>query len=48
MLAEHVRDGSQFLRNVARMLKPGGLYLQVSPVLGTVPFVVNRFVPEDL
>jgi SAM-dependent methyltransferase len=48
MLAEHVADGAQFLRNVARMLKPGGLYLQVSPVLGTIPFLVNRFVPEDL
>lgn len=48
MLAEHVRDGGQFLRNVARMLKPSGLYLQVSPVLYALPFVVNRIVPERL
>jgi SAM-dependent methyltransferase len=48
MLAEHVADGSQFLRNIAKMLKPGGLYLQVSPVLYTVPFAVNRVIPEGL
>ena len=46
MLAEHVGDGEQFLRNVAGMLAPGGLYLQVSPVLYTLPFIVNRIVPE--
>lgn len=48
MLAEHVADGEQFLTNIAKMLKPGGLYLQVSPVLYTLPFVVNRMVPEGL
>jgi SAM-dependent methyltransferase len=48
MLAEHVRDGAQFLRNVTAMLEPGGRYLQVSPVLYTLPFVVNRYVPETL
>jgi SAM-dependent methyltransferase len=47
MLAEHVRDGEQFLRNVAAMLEPGGRYLQVSPVLFTLPFIVNRVVPES-
>ena len=46
MLAEHVRDGRQLLRNVARLLRPGALYLQLSPTLYTLPFVVNRVLPE--
>ena len=48
MLAEHVRDGQQLLRNVARLLRPGGLYLQLSPTLYTLPFVVNRVLPEKV
>jgi SAM-dependent methyltransferase len=48
MLAEHVVDGEQLLRNVAAMLAPGGVYLQVSPVLYTFPFTVNRLAPEAL
>jgi hypothetical protein len=30
-LAEHVHDAPQFLRNVSRMLKPGRMYVQLSP-----------------
>ena len=48
MLAEHVRDGQQLLRNVARLLRPGALYLQLSPTLYTLPFVVNRVLPEKV
>jgi SAM-dependent methyltransferase len=46
MLAEHVHDAPHFLRNVAQMLKLGGMYLQVSPVLYTVPFLINRIIPD--
>lgn len=48
MLAEHVRDGEQLLRNVARLLRPGGAYLQLSPTLYTLPFVVNRIAPQKV
>lgn len=48
MLAEHVADGERFLRNVQRVLVPGGLYLQLAPTLYTVPFLANRLMPERL
>jgi hypothetical protein len=30
------------------MLKPGRLYVQLSPLLYTVPFVANRLIPDRL
>lgn len=47
-LAEHVADGEALLRNVHRVLAPGGAYLQLSPVLYALPFAVNRVIPETL
>jgi hypothetical protein len=46
MLAEHLPDGRRFLRNVERILSPGGYYLQVSPVLFALPFLVNKILPN--
>lgn len=48
MLAEHVRDGEQFHRNVMSLLAPGGLAVHVFPTLYTLPFLVNYLVPESL
>lgn len=46
MVQEHVRDTRAFYRNIAIMLRPGGVALHFHPVLFTLPFLINRFVPE--
>lgn len=48
MLAEHVREPEQFHRNVLGMLADGGLAVHFWPTLYTMPFVINRVVPEPL
>lgn len=46
MLAEHVRDGQQFHRNVASLLRTGGIAVHFFPTLYGLPFVMNRLIPE--
>ena len=46
MLAEHVRDPRQFHANVLSLLRPGGIAFHFFPSLYSVPFVVNRLLPE--
>ena len=46
MLAEHVKDGEIFHRNVFRLLGPGGVAFHFFPALYALPFVVNRLLPE--
>lgn len=46
MLAEHVRDGERFHRNVLRLLRPGGMALHFFPTLWAPPFLANRLLPE--
>lgn len=48
MLAEHVRDGLQLHRNIFGLLAQGGMAVHFFPTLYTLPFVVNRMVPESL
>lgn len=48
MLAEHVRDGRAFYRNVRALLADGGWALHFFPTLYALPFVVNRIIPERL
>ncbi len=48
MLAEHLRDGAAFHRNVFRMLKPNGLAFHFYPTLYSLPRVINRLAPERL
>ena len=48
MVAEHIKDGEQFHRNVFKMLKPGGVAFHFFPTLYSLPFVVNRMIPEWL
>jgi SAM-dependent methyltransferase len=48
MLAEHVRDGEAFHRNVYALLRPGGLAVHFFPTLFAPPFVLNRLLPEHL
>ena len=47
-LAEHVRDGEQFHRNVFSMLKPGGFATHLFPTLYALPFFANRLLPENV
>lgn len=47
-LAEHVRDGERFHRNVFRLLRPGGRAVHYFPTLFSLPLVVNRVLPEAL
>ncbi len=46
MLAEHVRDGEQLHRNIARLLRPGGQAMHFFPTMWAPPFVANRLLPE--
>lgn len=48
MLAEHVKDGETFHRNVFSLLAPNGIAFHFFPTLFALPFVVNRLLPETL
>ncbi len=48
MLAEHLRDGEQFHRNVFRILEKGGMAIHFFPTRFAPPFIVNRFLPENI
>jgi SAM-dependent methyltransferase len=47
-LLEHIADPEQFHRNVFAMLSPGGRAVHFFPTLYSLPFVVNRLLPEFL
>jgi SAM-dependent methyltransferase len=46
MLAEHIKDGERFHRNIYGMLSDGGLAVHFLPTFYTLPFVINRLFPE--
>lgn len=46
MLCEHVPDGRAFHQNCFDLLRPGGLAVHYFPTLYTLPFVLNRMIPE--
>lgn len=48
MVNEHVRDGHVYYGNIHRALKPGGVTAHVFSTLYSLPFVVNRLLPESL
>ena len=48
MLCEHVRSGARFHRNCRAMLREGGYAMHFFPVLTSLPFVLNRALPEAL
>lgn len=48
MVFEHVRDARQAWSNVHALLAPGGVGFAFIPTLYTLPFLVNRYVPETL
>jgi uncharacterized UPF0146 family protein len=48
MLAEHVKDGEVFYKNIMNLLRPNGLSLHVFPTLYSLPFIINFILPEDI
>ena len=48
MLAEHVKDARQFHINIWNILHDGGLAVHFFPTLFTLPFLVNKFMPDRL
>ena len=48
MLAEHVRNGEVFHRNVRDMLRPGGIACHFFPTLYALPLLMNSLMPERL
>lgn len=47
MLAEHIKDGEKFHANVHRILKPGGTAFHFFPTLYSLPFLANKYMPEN-
>lgn len=48
MVFEHVEDNFSNLRNQLAILSPGGVAIHLHPVLYSLPFVLNRIIPERL
>ena len=48
MVAEHVRDGEVFHRNIQQLLVPGGVTVHIFPTLYAFPFLINGYFPEWL
>ena len=48
MVAEHVASPAQFHRNIHAHLRPNGVAFHFFPTLYTLPYLVNRVVPESL
>ena len=47
MLAEHVKDGERFHKNIFEALAPSGIAVHLFPTLYTFPFVTNVLIPES-
>jgi hypothetical protein len=48
MVSEHIRDGRQYHDNLYKMLRPGGISVHCFSTLWSVPFLLNRVLPETL
>lgn len=46
-LIEHVKDGVKMHENVLKLLKPGGVAFHMAPTLYAMPFIINKFLPEE-
>jgi uncharacterized UPF0146 family protein len=47
-LAEHVKSGQTFHRNVSDLLREGGYAFHLFPTLYAIPFIANRLLPQTL
>ena len=48
MMAEHLRNGKLFHKNIFSMLKPGGVAIHYFPTLYALPFLVNKLIPDRI
>jgi SAM-dependent methyltransferase len=48
MVAEHVRNGSQYHKNIFDILRPGGIAVHCMSCQGSLPFLMNRVLPDRL
>lgn len=48
MVFEHIQDGQRFHSDLYKMLRPGGISIHSFSTLWTLPFAVNRFLPDAL
>jgi 2-polyprenyl-3-methyl-5-hydroxy-6-metoxy-1,4-benzoquinol methylase len=48
MLAEHIKNGELLHKNIFKMLSSGGIAFHFFPTLYSLPFLVNRLVPETI
>ena len=48
MVNEHVSDGKTYHANILSLLKPGGLAAHCFSTLYTLPFLVNRILPDSI
>jgi SAM-dependent methyltransferase len=48
MMAEHLRNGRLFHKNIFSILRPGGVAIHYFPTLYALPFLLNRLLPERL
>lgn len=46
MVGEHIRNGEQYHKNIFGVLRPGGIAVHCFSTLGTLPFAINRIVPD--
>ena len=47
MVNEHVPDGEAYYRNIFALLSPGGITAHWFSTLYTLPFLINRLLPES-
>ena len=48
MVMEHIESFERAYRNIYSILAPGGVAISYHPLLYTVPFIVNRAIPDSL
>jgi SAM-dependent methyltransferase len=48
LVGEHIRDGEKYHRNLFEVLRPGGISVHCFSSLWTIPFAVNRLLPDSL
>ncbi len=48
MVAEHIADPAAMHRNIWKLLAPGGDAVHLFPTMFSIPFVINKFLPERI
>lgn len=48
MVGEHISDGKTFHKNVYNILNKGGISFHCFSTLYSLPFIINRFLPDKL